>query len=895
VVASVLPDYKQLVAEYPSVVNASKKMPPVKHKVEHYIITDGPPETSKYRRLDPDRLAAAKAEFEELERQGVVRKSSSNWASPLHMVRKPDGSWRPCGDFRKLNLITKEDKYTCPNIGDLTARLAGCTVFSKLDLRKGYYQVPVRPEHVCKTAIITPFGLYEFLRMPFGLRNAGQTFQRMMDDVMAGLPFCFIYLDDILVASPDHVTHVQHLREVLQRLSDHGLVINAEKCLFGVREIDYLGHRISSSGIRPLQDRLTAISNYPQPKTVQQLQTYLGMVNFYRKFFRGAAAVLRPLTEALRGGQHAAISWTAEMAAAFQASKEALMAATELAHPQPGAEISLAVDASGTHVGAVLQQHVSGGGVRPLGFYSAKLEAAQQKYSAFDRELLACYLAVRHFRWMLEGRKFCIFSDHKPLTFALHRTSDAWSARQQRHLSYVAEYTSDIRHVPGKNNNVADALSRPAAAVAPATCGVDFQQLAAAQRVCSETAELATCQSLHVQKVVVNNVELLCDVSNGLIRPLVPNSFRQAVFQSVHQLAHPGTRATRRMVSTRFVWRGMAADIAAWCRDCQGCARGKILTHVKSPVQKIPVPAARFSHVHVDIVGPLPTSAEGHTHLLTMIDRTTRWPEVVPLRSISAAECADAFTSGWIARFGVPATVTTDRGTQFTSAVWSCLCRTLNINHVTTSAYHPQSNGMIERFHRQLKQSLKARQCGTAWAEHVPWVLLGLRAAPKEDSSVSAAEAVYGEQLVIPHQLKASAEVQPSPSPSPPPEPPTVAEPTTSSGVGPRSYAEVAATPYKQLQAAEYVYVRRGNLGGPLSPPYSGPYRVLSRREKIFEVQVGGRTESISVDRLKPHRGEAPVVPAAPPARGRPPGTGGKIKASPVASPLEGGHVAAVK
>jgi Reverse transcriptase (RNA-dependent DNA polymerase) len=145
---------------------------------------------------------------------------------------------RPCGGFRKLNLITKEDKYTCPNIGDLTARLAGCTVFSKLDIRKGYYQVPVRPEHVCKTAIITPFGLYEFLRMPFGLRNAGQTFQRMMDDVMAGLPFCFIYLDDVLVASPDHAAHVQHLREVLQRLSDHGLVINAEKCQFGVGEID---------------------------------------------------------------------------------------------------------------------------------------------------------------------------------------------------------------------------------------------------------------------------------------------------------------------------------------------------------------------------------------------------------------------------------------------------------------------------------------------------------------------------------------------------------------------------------------------------------------------------------------------------------------------------------
>jgi Integrase core domain len=341
------------------------------------------------------------------------------------------------------------------------------------------------------------------------------------------------------------------------------------------------------------------------------------------------------------------------------------------------------------------------------------------------------------------------------------------------------------------------------------------------------------------------------------------------------------------MVSARFVWRGMAADIAAWWRNCQGCARGKVLTHVKSPVKNIPIPAARFSHVHLDLVGPLPTSAEGFTHLLTMIDRTTRWPEVMPLHGITAAECVDAFTAGWVACFGVPAVITTDRRMQFTSAVWTCLCRTLKIKHILTSAYHPQSNGLVERFHHQLKQSLKARQCGMAWAEHVPWVLLGLRAAPKEDTGVSAAEAVYGEPVVVPSQFQGGREEVLLPSPlQPPAVPPPVAADVEA---GPRTYAEVAATPYRQLQAAKFVYVRRGNAGGLLAPSYSGPFRVLHRREKVFDIQMGPRVETVSVDRLKPHRGEAPSSPALPPARGRPPGTGGGSKLPPVATPLGGG------
>ncbi len=220
--------------EFPEVANASKVLPPSSHGVEHFISTKGPPIASKFRRLDAEKLQAAKAEFEQLEREGIVQRSTSPWASPLHMVMKKDGSWRPCGDFRRLNLVTEPDTYPLPNMLDFSARVAGCKVFSKIDLRKGYYQIPMHPADIRKTAICTPFGLFEFRRMPFGLRNAGNTFQRMMDRILAGLSFVFCYLDDIIIASRDEEEHLEHLREVFSRLRPLGHPLGClERCPVG--------------------------------------------------------------------------------------------------------------------------------------------------------------------------------------------------------------------------------------------------------------------------------------------------------------------------------------------------------------------------------------------------------------------------------------------------------------------------------------------------------------------------------------------------------------------------------------------------------------------------------------------------------------------------------------
>ncbi len=301
-----------VLSDFPDVVNTEQVLPVPTHDVQHHIRTTGPPIASRFRRLEGAKLEAARQEFEAMERDGVIQRSTSPWASPLHMVPKKDGSWRPCGDFRRLNLVTEPDVYPLPNMLDFADRLSGCTVFSKIDLRKGYWQVPVRPEDRPKTAVITPFGLFEFLRMPFGLRNAGSSFQRMMDRVFAGLPFAYCYLDDLRIASPDFTSHQQHLRAVFERLRLFGLVIILEKCVFAVDSFQFLGHVASAQGAKPIASYVEAVDKRPPPTTVKELQIFLGLVNFYRRFLPGVAVILRPLTDALKGNRPPSdpLEWT---------------------------------------------------------------------------------------------------------------------------------------------------------------------------------------------------------------------------------------------------------------------------------------------------------------------------------------------------------------------------------------------------------------------------------------------------------------------------------------------------------------------------------------------------------------------------------------------------------
>ncbi|GBM42315.1 Pro-Pol polyprotein [Araneus ventricosus] len=410
---------------------------------------------------------------------------------------------------------------------------------------------------------------------------------------------------------------------------------------------------------------------------------------------------------------------------------------------------------------------------------------------------------------------------------------------------------TDIRYTKGSDNTVADALSRiEIDEISPTV--IDFKEFASAQSTDEELQQLLSSNnsSLKIEKqhFPLEDIHFYCDMSQKQPRTFVPKNMRELIFKTLHFFSHPGISASIDLIAKRFVWPGMRKDIKSIVRSCVKCQRAKVTRHTKSPIGTFAIPDARFSHIHIDFIGPLPPS-DGNQFCMTIIDRFTRWPEVIPTPDMTAETTARALMHGWISRFEYPATITTDRGTNFQSNLFRELTHMLGCNKIRSTSYHPQANGIIERLHRHFKSALKAHN-HIKWTEMLPVVLLGLHSALKEDINATCAQLVYGTTLRLPYDLVTSGSINQTINPTYVTS--LIQTMRSLNPVSPALHGIPKIYIYSSLKIFSQIFLRSDKVNPPLTPPYTGPHLVITRNDKNFIIDLNGKQSTVSIDRVKP-------------------------------------------
>ncbi|KAJ4757403.1 polyprotein [Rhynchospora pubera] len=712
----------------------------------------------------------------ELLKTGVIRPSRSPFSSPVILVKKKDGTWRFCVDYRALNAATIKDKFPIPTVDELIDELHGAVIFSKLDLRSGYHQVRMRESDVHKTAFRTHHGHFEFLVMPFGLTNAPSTFQAMMNEVFQPYlrKFVVIFFDDILVYSSSQEEHMGHLRQIFSTLQEHNLVVKRSKCIFGSPSVDFLGHIISPQGVRADPSKIEAITAWPMPLNQRQVRGFLGLTGYYRHFIRHYASIAAPLTDILT---KEGFKWSDRATEAFKMLKSAMTSAPVLALPDFSSQFVLETDASGVGIGAVLMQHS-----HPIAFYSRKLSKTMQGKSTYVREIFAVQSAVAKWRQYLLGNHFIIRTDHRSLQNMLKQTIQ--TPEQQQFLSKLVGYSYSIEYKSGPSNAVADALSRVPECADSMTCqsssailthqtkdtAIEVEPdhrdqvfLAISRPVSAdlkileqEVANDSYCQQIMAEISPNKSTVAGWSFSHGLLRyrgriylpensTLIP--ILLAEYHSTLLGGHSGVQRTIQRLAPHFYWKKMQQHVKDYVHSCDICQKCKPTNqHPYGLLQPIAPPTSLWADISMDFITHLPPS-EGHTAILVVVDRFSKGVHLAALpRRYNAPRIAAIFWESVGKIHGMPKSIISDRDPIFQSNFWKELFKLQGTKLNFSSAYHPESDGQTERVNRCIEQYLRAfvHDQPKKWATLLSWAEYHHNTTFQASASMTPFEVMFG-------------------------------------------------------------------------------------------------------------------------------------------------------
>ena len=677
--------------------------------------------------------------------KGFIRASQSPAGAPILFVKKKDGSLRLCVDYRGLNKVTIKNRYPLPLIPEALDRLKHAKVFTKLDLRGAYNLVRIKEGDEWKTAFRTRYGHFECLVMPFGLTNAPAAFQHFMNDAFRDLldTKTLIYLDDILIFSPDEQQHKDDVRQVLKRLIDHGLYAKAEKCEFSVTTTEFLGFTISPDGVTMSKDKVDSILSWPEPTKVKEVQQFLGFANFYRRFIKGYSRIILPLTRLLK--KDAKFTFDDSAKSAFQRIKDAFTEADILQHFSPSLPTVIETDASDFAISAVLSQYHDKT-LKPVAFMSRKMNPAELNYEIHDKELLAIVSAIKIWRHYLEGldQPFTILTDHAALQY--FQSAKVLTRRQARWSEEINYHKYILKFRPGHQSGKPDALSRrpdyaeggKASEAQPQTLlrPLSVQNLAATTSL-SPSSDIITeiTHSLQHDPAIKGILQTLQSRPNHRdstqepdsdysLKPgsnllyhhqyiYVPDSepLKVKILEQAHdapEAGHPGVLKTLEILQRNFTWPNMKNFVQDYIASCDACQRTKTARHSKyGLLQPLPVPEAPWQSLSMDHITDLPRS-KSFDSVLIVVDRLTKMTHFIKANKTDTARTlAQQFLDNIFRLHGIPKDIVSDRGTLFTSKWWIEFLRLLQVKPNLSTAFHPQSDGQTERINQSLEQHLR--------------------------------------------------------------------------------------------------------------------------------------------------------------------------------------------